>query len=79
MPRTREWITLVNVPAHGVSLIAKHKCLRWTNLTEVLDRIDSDERACRTILFARICLAPRARRIHRRIFAEIALDRDRIV
>src|SRR5215217_2333071 len=58
VPCAREWIALVNVSAHRVSLIAKHKSLRWTNLAEVLDRIDTHERAGRTILFTRIRLAP---------------------
>src|SRR5690349_3080420 len=51
MPRTREWIALVNVPPYGVCLVAEHKSLRWTNLTEVLDWIDAHERPRRTILF----------------------------
>ena len=63
VPGTRERIALVNVPADGVCLIAKDKTLRWSNLAEVFDRIHAHERACRTILFARIRLAARARRI----------------
>src|SRR5215213_8619779 len=79
MPRARQRIALVNVAAYRVSLIAKHKLLRWTNLTEVLDRIDAHERTSRTILFTRVRLAPRTGRIKRRVFAKIALDRNRII
>ena len=52
MPGTRERIVLVNVPADSVRLIAKDKPLRWSNLAEVFDWIDANERACRTILLA---------------------------
>ena len=79
VPCARERIALVNVPPNRVSLIAKHKPLRRPNLAEVFDRIDTHERTCRTILFTRVRLAPRTRRIERRVFAKIALDRDRIV
>src|SRR6185437_7967205 len=79
VPRAREWIILVNVSPDRVRLIAKDKSLRGANLTEVLDRIDTDERAGRTILFARVSLPSCARWVERCVLAEIALDRDRIV
>ena len=61
MPRACERIAFVNVPPDSVRLIAKDKSLCRTNLAEVLDRIDTYERAGRTVLFTRIRLAFRAR------------------
>src|SRR5689334_22808907 len=60
-------------------LIAEYKTARRTNLAEVFNRIDAHERARRTILFARISLTLRARRIERRSLTKITFDRDRIV
>src|SRR6185369_15533030 len=79
MPRTSERIALVNVPTDSVTLIAKYKTLRRSDLIEVLNRIDTYERAGGTILFTRIRLTFCARRIERRSFTKVALDSDGIV
>src|SRR5262249_25391308 len=53
--------------------------VRRTDLAEVLNRIDAHERTRGTILFARISLTLRARRVERRSLAKITFDGDRIV
>ncbi len=79
VPRTREWIAFVNVPADGVSLIPKDKTQLWSNLVEVFDRVNAHQCARRTILLARILFASDTRRIEWSVFTKVALDRDQIV
>jgi hypothetical protein len=47
----------MNVPSDGVILISEYETSRGANLVEVFNRIDTDERAGGTILFARIRFA----------------------
>src|SRR5262249_5907648 len=79
VPRARGRIALVNVASDCVRLVAKDESLGRLNLFEVFHRVHAHECAGRTVLFTRIGFATHARRIHRRAFAQVALDRDHVI
>src|SRR5512132_2614890 len=76
VPGTSDGVALVNVPAHGMSLIAKDKPLRWSDLVEVLDRVYAHQRSGRAIFFARVSLPARACWVEWSRFTKVTFDCD---
>jgi hypothetical protein len=74
MKSLRERIALVNVAAESLRLVPKNETVHLVDLSKVSDWIDTQQRARRTVFFARVCLPRSALRIERRVLTEITFD-----
>src|SRR3954469_7449759 len=79
VPEQSGHVTFVYVAPDGVRLVLEDDADGVLRLAEILARVDTHERARRTVLLTRVSSLFRPLRIERSVLAQVAFDREQVI